>query len=230
MNNFFRATIFLLSFIIVSPTHGQIESVGFGDVSSLRNDAFKSSEKALLLKYSNIEGSPYQDIEFVKSDIYFTSGSIKRDVRVRLNLYEKNVEFLQDYELFILININHVKKIVFPDKEIAFLNREGHLKGFYEINISGNNMLVSSLRVEFKEAVTASNSYNEDTKPSFQREKEKRYILMESGELIGFKNKKEFYIQFANNESLLSYVKQEKLNPQKFDSLVKIVNFMNREI
>jgi len=205
-----------------------MESQGFGEAASLRNDAFKSSEKALLLRYSNIEGSPYENTSFKTSDIHFTSGSIKNDVSVRLNLHESNLEFMKDSELFILTNINHVKKITFPDKEIVFINREGNLKGFYEIKLSGRNMLVSSLKVDFKEAVNASNSYIDNIEAAFIKEKEKRYILMESGELLIFKNKKEFNDKYDDAYSdMVSFVKLNKLNPTKYNDLVQILNFIN---
>lgn len=210
----------------------QFVSTGFGETGSFRNDATKTERKQIELRYSSIEGSPYNTKKFTKSDIYFKDGNVKRGIYVRLNLYENNLEFEHGLEFYILTKLEHVEKIAFSNQEIIYIGKKhkGNLRGFYRLNIGGDNQLLSSLKVEFKEAVSATNSYSEDSQPSFKLEKEKYYLLLKNGNLKTFKNRKNFYSEFSSsNDELVEYVKKNKLNPNKYEGLSQIVKFLNTQ-
>ena len=191
----------------------------------------KSNSTESVLDYSSIEGSPYYTTEFVSSDLHFSNGHIESGVFVRLNLYANNLEFEKDELILILNELEEVSRIEIEDSKIAFLGTKyGLLKGFYNIKAGTDIQLLSSLKVKFIKSTESTNSYSSDSGPEFKKEKEKHFLRLESGDMLHFKNKKQFYAHFmVTDEALVSYVKEMKLNVAKYDDLVQIVVFMNNE-
>lgn len=203
-----------------------------GEYGVYNNYSKKLNKKELTLEYNNIKGSPYYNDEFVKTVLSFKDGSMSKDTYMRLDLHKNNLQFEQGNEIYILSNLANISKITTENQEFAFIrdSKNHNLGTFFRVNVSGKNKFLSSLNVKFNEAVESSNTYSKDKEAEFRRAKEIYYIQQENGNLVRLKSKKQFNSSFSTyNEELITYVKEKKLNPSKYDDMVQIVTYMNRE-
>lgn len=228
-----KGMIICLSLGIASNVYSQFVSTGFGESGGFFNDGgIKTTQSKLVLLYSDIEGSPYYSDEFVKSDIYFKDGNVKHDVYIRLNLYKNNIEFKLGSDYYILVKLDQVAKIIFLNTEFVFISKsiDNTNVGFYKVNLSGKNQILTRLSVEFTDAKVANNSYSEGTQPKFGKVKERQVVQLECEKLLYFKNKKQFYAAFSSDSLfIIDFIEKENLNPAKYNDLVKIVTYMNSQ-
>ncbi len=206
----------------------QAINMAFGDFVQYEMGAQRGDKNALSLEYKGISGSPYYNNKFLSSNLYFENGKVRTNVYVRLNLYNNSLQFEQGRDFYVLDQIENIDKIVISNTEFMFLGKEYfEHRGFYELVEDGKTKLLKGLKVTFTDGEESANSYGNDIEAEFKREKEKLYILLDSGDLLYFKNKKQFYLQFSENTNLVAYAKGEKLNPAKIDDFKKIVSYMN---
>lgn len=100
--------------------------------------------------------------------------------------------------------------------------------GFYKIEIEGKYRLLQLLQVTFFDATKATSFYEDDIPAEFKKQKGKYYLGTEKNSPLAFGNKKNFQDSFAQSHiSLVEYAKKNKLNPKKYDDLVKMVNYLN---
>ena len=192
--------------------------------SELRNS------RSNTLNYADIKGSPYYSDDFNLSDIYFKNGKIIKQVSVRLNLYRKTLEFQRDGEILEMIHMEDLDHVKINEEHFIFINDIDISKdaGFYKIEVDGKYQLLQLLQVTYFDATEAKSFYEDDIPAEFKKQKGKYYLGTEKNTPLAFGNKKDFQDSFAQSHiSLVEYAKKNKLNPKKYDDLVKMVNYLN---
>ena len=182
------------------------------------------------LNYADIKGSPYYSDDFNLSDIYFKNGKIIKQVSVRLNLYRKTLEFQRDGEILEMIHMEDLDHVKINEEHFIFINDIDISKdaGFYKIEVDGKYQLLQLLQVTYFDATEAKSFYEDDIPAEFKKQKGKYYLGTEKNTPLAFGNKKDFQDSFAQSHiSLVEYAKKNKLNPKKYDDLVKMVNYLN---
>ena len=194
--------------------------------SELRNSRSKT------LNYADIKGSPYYSDDFNLSDIYLKNGTLIKQVSVRLNLYDKILEFQRGNEILEMTRMEDLDHVKINEENFIFVNDVDNSRdaGFYKIELDGKYRLLQLLQVTYFDATEATNHYEDDKPAEFKKQKGKYYLGTEKNTPLAFGNKKDFQDSFAQSHiSLIEYAKKNKLNPKKYDDLVKMVNYLNSD-
>lgn len=218
---------------IAITTKAQIVSTGYGESGVYMMTTVNMNQKQLELRYESIDGSPYLTEDFRKCVLYLENGSVYRNVAVRLNIYDNNLEFQRGDTYYIFDKVDGIYKIEFSSGDIITFveNLNKDIEGFYRIEADGKYRLLSGLDVNFREGKTATNSYTENVNPQFIRVKDKLYIQLPDENLVYLKNKKSFGKEFSSDhKEFVNYAKTKKLNPGNQEDLIKIVEYMNHSL
>lgn len=189
-----------------------------------------SNSRSNTIKYTDMKGSPYYTDDFSIADIYFKDGKIIKHVMIRLNLYRKTLEFQKDDEILEMTGMEGLDHVKTNEELFIFMNNVEIPEdvGFYKIEIEGKYQLLQLLQVAFFDATKAASFYEDDIPAEFKKLNGKYYLGTEKNSPLAFGNKKNFQDSFAQSHiSLVDYAKKNKLNPKKYDDLVKMVNYLN---
>ena len=198
------------------------------DLSLFYSEIRKSRSNTL--NYADIKGSPYYSDDFILSDIYFKNGKIIKEVSVRLNLYDKILEFQRGNEILEMTRIEDLDHVKINEEHFIFVTDVDNSRdaGFYKIELDGKYRLLQLLQVTYFDATEATNHYEDDIPAQFKKLNGKYYLGTEKNTPLAFGNKKDFQDSFAQSHiSLVEYAKKNKLNPKKYDDLVIMVNYLN---
>lgn len=198
------------------------------DLGLFYSEMMNSQSNAL--KYSDIEGSPYYSDDFKSSDVYLKNGKLIKQVSIRLNLYNKTLEFKRDGEILEMTRMDGLDQVIINDEQIIYVNEAINSgdAGFYKIEVDGRYKLMELLQVTFFEATKATSNYQDDIPAEFKRQKGNYYLGTDKKPPLAFGNKKDFQNSFAHSySSLVEYAKKNRLNTKKYDDLVKMVNYLN---
>lgn len=182
------------------------------------------------IKYADIKGSPYYTDDFQTADIYFKNGKMIKQVSVRLNLYSMTLEFMRGEEVLEMTRMEGLDHLKVGEEHFILVNEvyDSGDAGFYKIEVDGKYRLLQLLQVTYIDAKEAISSYEEDKPAEFKSNKEKYYLGVENEAPVAFGNKRNFKKVFGKNfPEFLQYANDNKINPTRFEDLVKMVQHFN---
>ena len=179
---------------------------------------------------NQVSGSPYVKEEFLPGTI--TANGESYQAMLRYNGY-------QDY--FEVQNPDGSKKTILRRPSIRITIGNDHYevrdyvkensirKGYFKIIEDGRNQLLLRQKIQFKDAVVATSSYERDEiaslKPDFQ-------YYLKKGDQPAVKvrlNKKEFINHFEKKSKIKSFIKNNNLRLKKESEVVELLRYLNVE-
>lgn len=243
-----KTIVFLMailgSFGLNAQTSGQVATYTAGGGVSGASDALynyavgsisdKDSKTSLI--DDSIEGSPYMSNSFAPGQLYY-GNELVGNLFYRYNAYNEEVEIKQNnVEGETIRGLGKDKKIrlIALGKSMSFktfIDKNGNTKnGYLTLMYDGEYKLYKHLKVTFKEAKKAPNSFVQGTPAKFSQFTE-YYLESADGKRIDeveLSNKK--LIQLVGGDKaneLKSFLKKNKLKVNNENDLYKVMEFIN---
>jgi hypothetical protein len=179
----------------------------------------------------NVTGSPYFIEDFQRGSIFKRNIAIKRNVNLRYNasrdLFE--IKFNQNQSKVlkqtedIYVIINNKQFVYVPYSENPDIN------GYFEVlTDEGKLSLYKKYNKQFREGKKSINSMTTDIPATYQS-KEILYLTNNDGEFTELPNSKNGKVKsFKSHHKLLKqYIKENNLNINKENDLVKLISYYN---
>ena len=231
MRTIFKYLVVCILLLTGVKSYSQV--VGLNIVNQEDLDLFYSNirnSNSNAINYDEIEGSPYYSDDFTLADIYFKDGKVIKQEGIRLNLHRKTLEFIRNGEVLEMTEMEGLDQVITNADQFVYINqaRAPEDIGFYKIITNGEFQLLQLLKVTYFDATKAANSYEDDTPAEFKKQTGNYYLGSESNLPLAFGNKRNFKKTFTNEyPELVKYANAAKLNPAKYNDLVKMVEFLN---
>jgi len=191
--------------------------------------------KASLIDDS-IEGSPYMSNTFSSGKLYY-GDELVGDIYYRYNAYNEEMEVKQsNLENERIRGLSKDKKIKLvalgkPMSFKTFVDKAGNTKnGYMTLLADGDYKLYRHLKVTFKEAKKAENTFVKSTPAKFSQFTE-YYLEHPDGKRIDqieMNSKKLMQLVEANkSDDLKAFLKESKIKVKNENDLYQIVNFLN---
>lgn len=187
-------------------------------------------------KYTNIDGSPYINPEFIPAKI----NDIEKTQFIRFNVVDNSVEVQTKVDKIGILNLKNDCKIELLDGSnkryrTAWYDNEGkRTRSFFEVIIDGEGY--SLYRQERKKYL------EEQEAEAFKDKLPRRFVDQaplffvtdfntDSSDLLELSKKKKKFIAIfgKKGKTLEKYIKQERLDYKEKDDLVRIMNFVFSE-
>lgn len=217
IRNFF--IVFCLS-LMSQAMYGQ-----FDDPFLSKYSFYKSFQSSKADVYSNIDGSPYFNSDFIEGEFYLQD-TVKIKLPIRYNIYTDQMEYQSKGVNYVVGDPESVKKVILAGS--VFVYQPNIQKGgYYEIIINGKCTLAHKKVVKFKPEEGPKAIVGVNTPAQFIRKTDIVYLVINS-QAYKIKNLKSVLTAMQDKKTLIdSFIKQEKINNLRQDNLNKIVNYYN---
>jgi hypothetical protein len=176
-------------------------------------------------EYSDIDGSPYYNSNFVSGFLYLKDSLIFK-IPIRYNIYADEMEFNSKGMNYVIGNPATVNKIILGESVFVYLPfiQKG---GYFELFELGKCTLVAKISVDVKPAEEAKPMV--DPKPAkFIKKPDVFYFVVEDSIVFKIKNIESITDALQDQKlKIESFMKQEKIKSVKKETLIKIVKYYN---
>ncbi|MFK5983696.1 MAG: hypothetical protein QM499_12350 [Flavobacteriaceae bacterium] len=221
---FIYSILSLLSFNMVMYSQKPFDDPNENEYLMSRTVNLKNAPK-------NVAGSPYFVEKFQKGTIYKNNTVLKRNINLRYNASRDlvEIEFNQNQSKIlrhssnIYAVINNKQYIYIPDS----IDEENN--GYFVVLHKGLIMsLYKKHEKTFREGKKSINSMTSDI-PATYKTKESLFLVNEKGELQELSKSKNGKIKsfISHQKELKQYVKENNLNINKENQLIKLVSYYN---
>lgn len=184
----------------------------------------------------SIEGSPYMSNSFSSGKLYY-GDELVGDIYYRYNAYNEEMEVkqsnLENERIRGLSKDKKIKLVVLgkPMSFKTFVDKSGNTKnGYMTLLADGDYKLYKHLKVTFKEAKKAENTFVKSTPAKFSQYTE-YYLEHPDGKRIDqieLNNKKLIQLVEANKSNeLKSFLKENNIKVKDENDLYQVFNFLN---
>lgn len=216
-----------LSLIIILIGYSQYcnsqTQTNYNIISNYENN--KPANKINDIDYSNIEGSPYWNDNFVKCDLIMTNGENIKAV-LRYNIFDDAFEIKQRGNIFNLKKDENFKSVTINSKQFCLIKLESESsKTIVEKLYSKELTLFLKHQVIFiKEQVAK--PYNDPKPREFKRLKS--IVFIKSGnQIIKIKKVKDFSKIFINNSNYIKkYIKKNRIKLNSNKQLIELIQYI----
>jgi len=220
----------------------------FGQFQTNDNHKVKKEKKK---SYKKMEGSPYLFKDWVKADLTHLNKEVQKDVMIRLDLHQENLEVKDDGSVFVDENVmeiddekfivladNYYKKIIITkednpklfkgfDVDTVYLMKGIHkdyLNKYAIVLYDGEKVkLTKKINIEIREFEVNSPGGTVTTK-KFIKKDHYELIIDKQKKKIKLKEK-DLYKILGNQDVLKKYVKANKLKVKKENAAVKLLAY-----
>lgn len=178
------------------------------------------------IKYSDIQGVPYYNMDFLPARVGDTSASVP----IRYNSFLDTVEILVNADVFEIPREESYPKFTYEKtgEKLVLVNTHDELAGYFFELAGGKNRLLKKVTTKFHDAVPAPNSMIPGTSARFELLKPAYFIKTEDAMIRIPKNAKDLLISFPGRETeLADFIKKNKIKLTSEPDLIKLNNFLN---
>jgi hypothetical protein len=223
-----RHIFVFVSFLLISG-FGYSQDYSFRNVNDLMNSSFLR-DMGDRLKSQEYEGSPYENDEFIIGSLVTKSKQVFKDVPLRLNIFNDDIEFKNSEDnIFAIENPELFEHIIIGDSKIMhlpFIVGNKVKKSYMEVLEEGELVLLAKSRVIFKEAVKPA-AYKDAQPAMFKRVPDMIYIKVgEQGATLINSKRDLIKILSPMHPDVSDYIKKNKIKANKID-IRKLVNHYN---
>jgi hypothetical protein len=188
--------------------------------------------KSLDVSKETYNGSPYLSNDFINSFVYLTNGTVFHDIPLRYNIYNDVFEFGKPEEAwsvdvdfgYFKIKMNNRTFILTP-----FEYNLGVKKGHMELLADGRYQLLKKFRIDYSPPQPAG-AYSSKQPGSFNDQKPDYYLKIDNNTAMPFNNEKSFMKACGcKSRELDSFIKENKINFKKEESLTRLFEFLNKQ-
>lgn len=212
---------------ISSREGGSQHTTGLLDLMENTNVKWRLNDKS-----SNIDGSPYLNDEFEIGEVVLTDNSIFKEVLLRYNIYNDQMEFQDKGETYAIgTGSDHLlRRITIGDDifitSIYSIGTREKL-GFFSVLADGKVTLLRKHEMKLTDPVPAKPM--QDPQPAKFVKKQDVYFLRIGEERIyEINNVKKMVAHLGDHQDeLKTYTKKEKISSGDPDELAQLVNYYN---
>lgn len=236
IRTFFNSIIVLAVTLLITTSQQAYNQVSissglertFTDFTNLHS---KNVFKAIILTENDIEGSAYLDDHFVLGDIITYENVIYKDIPLRYNIYNDQMEFQISLDIILSIsNPEILKEIQFGDQVFIYCEINDAKGGYFSLKQSGNIQLLSKYNIDFLKAELPA-PFKEAKPPSFRSKPNTFFIKIDEGYPVQISKKKNLVLIFGSlNDEIQKFIKKEKINLKRENDLIELVQFANNYI
>lgn len=184
-----------------------------------------------ILNSNNIEGSPYLEDDFINGSVYTTSSTEYKDIPLRYNIYNDQLEFkTDDNTVQALATPEILESVEFGKYKLVYapyLAAKKIKRGFFVVLVDGNTSLYSKPRIRFKEPSKPS-GYKEAEPAKFIKSPNEYYIRIGTSQAQLVSNKKDLYKIFHDHQKQIeTFIKKHKIKANKPEALQKLIQYYN---
>lgn len=217
-------TVFLVPLAISAQSVYMIGNIN--DLLDLNH--FAKAGRHDVLTEDDIEGSPYENKEFVNGFLVTIDNKKYDNIPLRLNIYNDDIEYkTKKGEIFALSNREIMKFVTIGDskyKYIPYPDGKRTYKSYFKVIEEGEASLLVKQRILFKEAQPAA-AYKDPVPPTFNKKLDVYYIKLGDG-LAQRVDKKKDLILILSPE-LETFIKKNKIKANRLEDLQKVVRHYN---
>ncbi len=229
---FLLSTFFCLSFMSVSQAQSGDENLstitmGRGTLTTVGGH-LRLKSKDLPTTKETIELQKKKYLTF--SYELVTVDDFDRKAHLRYNIFEDEMEFVRENNLYYLVK-EIGRKVHFEETKSTFKVYQFNDKlGYYKVMVDGNLSLLAKHRVRYFEPRPAESGYDKAKPAKYKRQKDELYLAVDQRirtKLSGIK-KSDFLSYFGNrSQEMEDFMKNNKLSYKKAEHLVKILGYYN---
>lgn len=197
------------------------------------NDNEYLMSKTVKLKdgLQNVTGSPYFIEDFQRASIFKKNIAIKRNVYLRYNASRDLFEIKFNQNQSKVLKQTEDIYVIINNKQFVYVpySQNPDINGYFEVLSDGEKLsLYKKYNKQFREGKKSINSMTTDIPATYQS-KETLFLTNNDGEFIELPNSKNGKIKsFKNHHKLLKqYIKENNLNINKENDLVKLISYYN---
>jgi hypothetical protein len=213
--------------------------ISFGSFAQGRPNPFMVDGNGFPLKWGSTfvsDGSPYYHNDYNWAEITVTSGKVYKDVRVKLNLLDAQVQYLAEDGTEMVTPLP-VKQVKFPYlttadgplRNVVLRSDTGTINGpraiIYEVIDSGKVSLLKKISVTYRD----DKKYSEAVTTRYFVKTETQYLLLPSGETKKLEKSKEFLLGTLTDKTkeVTAYIEQNKLRCKTLKECQLVISYYN---
>lgn len=182
------------------------------------------------------DGSPYYYDEYTWADVTVSSGKIYKDVRVKFNLLDHQLQYLADdgTEMITTTAVKSIRFTSFPVtkdsvKTITLISNNGVLNqpevSIYEVLDSGRASLLKKISISYRDE----KKYGEAvTTRHFERKENELFILL-NNEYKKLEKKREFFLTLLQDRTkeIEDFISIHQLNCRSVKDCQQVIRYYN---
>lgn len=237
MRKIITYSLYTMLFVLVNISYVQSQVQVIGTASMLNQLRLNESiNKVNGINYSDIDGDPYLFKHFEEGRVTMKNGDIFKS-NLRFDIHASEMQFRIKENIYALTKQDDIQSIEIGTMKFLYSN--------YQSSKAGNKQPVYSYFEVVREGAVKllekKNIRIQDPEPPklYQEAKPAKFIIkdetffLKSGDLpaVKIKSQKDIKSFFAGNakvSEITSFLKKEKLNCNKKDDLIQIVDFVNQ--
>ncbi len=218
--------LFILLFILgcTITTKAQL---GETSLSSFYEQVKKAHyENGVLVEQINYKGSPYLNKEFQTGEIITTQKVVFKNLLLRYDIYNDQIEFKKDSEILIVPKNNFVSKAVMAQDTFILLPQTSGV-GFFQQIHANKASLLKRYCMDYNPAQKPQ-AYQDAKLAEYVRKSDDFYLLLPDHSIHKISGIKSIIELFPQKDSeIKDFVKNNKLNVKKEPGLIKLTDYLS---
>ncbi len=217
--------LFVLCLAMIQVSNGQISSTLNDFYDNFRRNKAQGGNAV-----SNIMGSPHENSEFEKGDIYTTLKQHYSGILLRYNIFDNQMEFRNpEGEVNIISPPDIIDSVIIGESKyiyLPFISGSKETKSFFKVLTSREPFLLIKMYVVFKEPEPPG-GYKEAVPATFVRMQDELYLTLSPGEPVKVNGKKEFLEFFpARKDEIDDFIKKNKIRFSKPEEVAMVMEYI----
>lgn len=181
-------------------------------------------------RYIDIQGSPYSSNEFVKGKVIMKNGVFYKNVPLRYNIYNKEMEFEKNKVAYSISNSEDIVSVEFGNSKYVytlFETKTNEKNTFFLLLEDGKAKLLEMQKVELipKQEPGA---YSTASPARFHREASVFYVKIDDNPAVVVKRKKDLLKAFSiHQKEMTDFINKNKISVRKIEDLKKVIVHYN---
>jgi hypothetical protein len=187
---------------------------------------YKSYHSEKAKEYSDVDGSPYLNSEFVEGVIYMLDTVIIK-LPLRYNIYTDEMEYKVKGTNYVVANPQNLNKITIG-QSIFLYKKDPKNTGYFELFESGKCTLLQKKVIIFKPAEGPKPIAGVAVSAEFVRKSDIFYFVVNHSPAVRIENIKSVLKALEDQQSKIeSFIKENKIGNIRNENIVKIVKYYN---
>lgn len=191
-----------------------------------KSKSLEKDKKGKNLSEKDIAGSPYLDKQFHESTIIKTNGVKIKDMPLRFNIYNNNMEFKKDGQVFAIAFPSEIQRINMSGKIFIYaryMTPKNVSFGFFQVLYEGDYQLLKKDHANLK----TPDKTNPDDSLRFVKDDPSYYLRYKDGMAHLINSQKALIKRLQPvSQEIIDYIKSNKINTKNEKQLIDLMQFI----
>lgn len=224
--------LFLLAFLFTIPKNSFTQINASTGMSSRMQSLLRTTSLYTTNPYENVYGNPFVDEEFQDGEILFKDSSIVKEIALRLNHNNDQIEFKQDGKILAIDNPEDMISFSFGNHLFyyeKYLSGKKILSGYFEVIVAGKTNLFYRRNSIIKREKLPPSEMSGGNYRDYFRTVENYYIKQEGKPaFLVYKTRKSILKALSDKKAELEkYIDQSNLKIKKEGQLKDLIEYYN---